>query len=434
MTTRAPRPHPLASRAIRVLLWSIVIALIGVQAYGVHGLCVRDGQLCDFGHFYYAAADWRTGNGGLYEPNVASPRVINGQQFELTNVASPSWHLLVLPFTFIPSGIAFALWVTCNIAAWMWSLHICVSQWTLRVDQRWHPLIALGIVSSTLTAGAFHTGQYVGLLMVPATLAWRAAREERWSSAGAWIGVLAYHKPFALIFVAWLLWHRYGRALAAAGITVIGSIVLGELVFGLGVHQQWRASLQQDVTGWTWLYVNASAWAPWARAFKPSPSFAHVVDPTLAVLPALASAAVVAGITGWRLRRRVEIDTAWAILWSAALLISPLGWTYYIWWAAGPIGIVTIRFLRQPANRRWQILAIAACFWLPLNVVIIGQPSVFASFFVGSVFTWAMLALWCVSLREAQRPQPDRLSHRLATPLTQAAAVPALPCSANALE
>src|SRR5919109_3234524 len=29
-------------------------------------------------------------------------------------------------------------------------------------------------VSSTLTAGAFHTGQYVGFLMVPATLAWRS--------------------------------------------------------------------------------------------------------------------------------------------------------------------------------------------------------------------------------------------------------------------
>jgi hypothetical protein len=115
-------------------------------------------------------------------------------------------------------------------------------------------------------------------------------------------------------------------------------------------------------------------------------------------------------------------------------LISPLGWTYYIWWAAGPIGIVAIRFLQQQVNRRWQILAIAACFWLPLNALIIGQPSVFASFFVGSVFTWALLSLWWVSLREAQRPHPDRLSHRVAIPLTQAAAVPALPCSGNALE
>ena len=433
MTTRAPRPHPLASRRIRVLLWSIVIALIGVQAYGVRGLCVQDQQLCDFGHFYYAAADWRTGSGGLYEPNVASPRVINGQQFELTNVASPLWHLFVLPFTYIPPGVAFALWVACNLAGWMWSLRICASQWALNIDQQWYPLIALGIVSSTLTAGAFHTGQYVGLLMVPATLAWRAAREDRWASAGAWIGILAYHKPFALIFVAWMVWHRHGRAVVTTAIAVTGSIVIGELVFGLGVHQQWRASLQQDVTGWTWLYVNASAWAPWARAFKPSPSFAHLLDPTLAVVPAIASAALVAAITGWRLRRHVEIDTAWAILWSAALLISPLGWTYYIWWAAGPLGIVAIRLLQPDADRRWPILAIAACFWLPLNVVIIGQPSVVASFFVGSVFTWVMLALWFMSLREAQK-QAARLSHRLATPLTQAAAAPAFPCSANALE
>ena len=74
-----------------------------------------------------------------------------------------------------------------------------------------------------------------------------------------------------------------------AAIVSIGSVVLGEIAFDPGIHQQWRASLQQDVTGWTWLYVNASAWAPWARAFRPSPSFAHVLEPTLAVLPALVS-------------------------------------------------------------------------------------------------------------------------------------------------
>ena len=126
-----------------------------------------------------------------------------------------------------------------------------------------------------------------------------------------------------------------------AAIVSIGSVVLGEIAFDPGIHQQWRASLQQDVTGWTWLYVNASAWAPWARAFRPSPSFAHVLEPTLAVLPALVS----------RSRR------------------------------------------------------------LP-----------------GVAVTWAMIAFWLVALRDA-----NHHNNRLATPLTQAAASPAFPCSADAL-
>ena len=428
MTTRAPRSHPLASRGIRLVLWIIVTALVGVQSFGVWGMCVQDRQLCDFGHFYYAAAEWRNGDAGLYERNLASPRVVDGQQFELRNVASPVWHLVVLPFTFLSPGLAFALWVACNIAAWTWSLLICRSQWKLHVDHRAYPFIALGILSSTLTAGAFHTGQYVGLMMLPATLAWRAARENRWVAAGAWLGLLAYNKPFALIFVAWLVWNRQGRALVTTAIVLIGSVVLGELAFGPGIHQQWRASLQQDVTGWTWLYVNASAWAPWARAFRPSPSFAHVLEPTLAVLPALVSAGLVALVTGWRLRRPVDVDAAWAILWAAALLISPLGWTYYVWWAAGPFGVIVLRCWREQPHRRWQLLAIAACFWLPLNALTIGQPSVLASFFLGSLFTWAMIAFWLVALRDA-----NHQNNRLATPVTQAAAAPAFPCNADAL-
>jgi hypothetical protein len=376
---------------------------------GVWGLCVRDQQLCDFGHFYYAAADWRTHDRSLYEANFASSVVIDGQPFDLRNVASPSWHLIVLPFTFASPTLAFGLWVACNLAAWLWSLRICQQQWRLELDRRWSPLVALMVLCSTLTAGAFHTGQYIALMMLPATLAWRAAREERWTSAGAWLGFLAYHKPFILIFVVWLAWNRRWRALLTAALVVASSFVVGELVFGPGIHLQWRSVLQRDVAGWTWLYVNASAWAPWARAFGPSPSFAHWLEPIVASLPALASAGIVAAITGWVLRRRVEIDKAWTILWTAALLISPLGWTYYLWWGAGPFGAVVLRLWRERPHQRWQLCAIAGCFWIPLNALVIGQPSVAASFLVGSLFTWALIAFWMLGLREATVPSPGRV-------------------------
>ena len=162
--------------------------------------------------------------------------------------------------------------------------------------------------------------------MLPATFAWRSARESRWSSAGAWLGFLTYNKPFVLVFLVWLIWKRYWRGLLTFTIVLIGSVAIGELVFGPGIHMRWRAALQDDVTSWTWLYINASTWAPWARAFGPSPSFAHWQEPTLAIIPALACAGTVGLITAWRLRRLTDIDSEWAILWSAALLISPLGW------------------------------------------------------------------------------------------------------------
>src|SRR5437660_962971 len=128
---------------------------------------------------------------------------------------------------------------------------------------------------STLMSGAFETGQYVGLLMLPATLAWRAARRGEWVLSGAWLGLLASQKPFVFIFVAWLMWQRRWRGVIAAALVTIVSLALGEVVFGRGVHLQWQAILRSDVSTWGWLYLNASTAAPWMRAFGPSPAFSH---------------------------------------------------------------------------------------------------------------------------------------------------------------
>ena len=73
-------------------------------------------------------------------------------------------------------------------------------------------------------------------------------------------------------------------------------------------------------------------------------------------------------------------------------------------------------------------MAIAACFWMPLNALTIGQPSAIAAFFIGSLFTWAMIAVWLVALREATHP-----NDRLATRVTQATESPAFSCSADAV-
>ena len=88
-TAGSNRSHPLESRAIRFYLWLMLGAVFIVQAFGVWGLCVRGQQLCDFGRFYYAVAAWSTRGADLFQPNFATPKVIDGQTFEMQNVASP---------------------------------------------------------------------------------------------------------------------------------------------------------------------------------------------------------------------------------------------------------------------------------------------------------------------------------------------------------
>jgi hypothetical protein len=111
----------------------------------------------------------------------------------------------------------------------------------------------------------------------------------------------------------------------------------------------------------------------------------------------------------------VNIDIAWTILWCAALLISPLGWTYYLWWAAGPIGAVVLHAWHHRPERRWLLVVLAAGVSLPSGAtLLLGQPSVVASFTIGSILTWALLAIWIVavsSVPESRYP-PNAASAR----------------------
>ena len=200
-------------------------------------------------------------------------------------------------------------------------------------------------------------------------------------------------KPFVALFIAWLMWHRRWRAVGAALLVVLVSVACGEMVFGRGIHQQWRNALGHDVSAWTWLYINASAWAPWARTFSPSPSFAHAHYSTAAVMSGLACAVTIGGVTAWRLRHLEDVDLGWTVLWSAALLMSPLAWTYYFWWAIGPWGGLALRSWGDKPSARYYIIGVGVCLMLPLGTGCMGQPSMLASFTVGSLFTWVLCVL-----------------------------------------
>lgn len=391
--------HPFAKTPIRMIVWVMAVALIPIRAYKAYQLFVVHGHLADFGRLYYAVLAWR-GGGGLYTPTVATPEPYGDAIREMVNVATPSFHLIVWPFTWLSPSTAFVCWVACNAVAWACSLRICLREWQITLSPPAAATLAIGIAISTLTSGAFETGQYVGLLMLPATLAWRAARRSEWAMSGVWLGLVASQKPFVFIFVPWLMWHRRWRGAIAAALVTIVSVALGEMVFGRGIHLQWQTVLRSDVSAWGWLFLNASTAAPWMRAFGPSPAFSHSQNTALMGYATLGSAAVIACITAWRVRRGADLDLSWAVLWTAALLISPIAWTYYLWWAAGPLGATLIvAWQTRPALRQPLLLA-AACFVLPLPTFLIGQPSVTASFTLGSTFTWALVVVWVAAVSD----------------------------------
>lgn len=97
------------------------------------------------------------------------------------------------------------------------------------------------------------------------------------------------------------------------------------------------------------------------------------------------------------------IDRGFALLLLAALLLSPLGWIYYLWIVVGPL-VVLIHYWynEESETKRSTLMRIRnsilfiSCFgvFLPLPVVVLHQPSLAATVTYGSSYFWTFLFLW----------------------------------------
>ena len=66
---------------------------------------------------------------------------------------------------------------------------------------------------------------------------------------------------------------------------------------------------------------------------------------------------------------------------ASALLASPLGWVYYVWWVL-------------PGTRPSRVLLTSPLIWVPFAYSTIGQPAAWATVTIGSVYSWGLLLAW----------------------------------------
>ena len=77
------------------------------------------------------------------------------------------------------------------------------------------------------------------------------------------------------------------------------------------------------------------------------------------------------------------------------LLISPLGWLYYLWLAAGPMLSLWRTSSTRPSRfRDAMVVASVPGLLLPLYVATAMRDSVWGSWTLGSIYGWTTLALW----------------------------------------
>src|SRR5262245_11748356 len=305
----------------------------------------------DFGKFYYSTRLFLAGQ-DMYGPSPATAiPVTDTETREFPDLNPPHAHLALLPVAGVHPLGALGIWVLASALCLVTSARVIMAQTNLRLASV-HPLVlTLACLSFAGTQTVMVTGQLSFIMLLPFTLAWASARRGRWRAAAFYLGLLISVKLFFLIFLPYL-WIR-GRlhAVTVAVATTAGCFAVGLLVFGIAAHRAWMSMLGS--VDWLWVAMNASVSGLFARALAISPHFAPLaVAPALARVLSMAAAGIIALTTFVVVvadHTEEGVDRSFAVLMVAALLISPLGWVYYLWFLLGPLVVLAVTSSRRHA-------------------------------------------------------------------------------------
>lgn len=384
---------------------ALVLSLLCVVAFFWDATLARvmiSLHMNDFGRFYYSARAFLERR-DMYAPSPATPwaaGVVQGAH-QLLNLNPPHFHLLLLPLAILTPEAAVAVWMLASIFAFVLSLLLIAREIDFVTSGTRVVLLVLFGLACSATQAVFITGQLAFLMLLPVTLCWRDARHGRWVRAGAWLGVLVSVKLFFLIFVPYLIGGRRWKAVAAMTGAAALCLATGLIVFGVDSYSSWIGALRQS-GDWAWLGMNASALGMFQRTLTTTPIFQPVaLAPGLVRLWILAAGAItVTTLAAAMVDASADAtDRAFAFLLVAAQLISPVGWVYYLWFAAGPLAALTLARDQMPVrsystNGRWLTAIALAGLVTPITAPYYFQRSALATLTIGSVYFWATFALW----------------------------------------
>ena len=392
---------------VRALAWALIV-IVWISFAQVYLRMIRltlaDPSSSDFTIFYFTA---RMVSDGLPMYGDSPARYgVKWAADHLGNLNPPHFQLLIVPLASLTYGQALLAWVATSFVCVTAAVRIILHELQVRFTwERFFLWGALTIAAAPFTTVAV-TSEMTFVLMLPFALLWRAWRRGWWSEVGLWLGVCASLKLFFLLLVPWLIWRRRWTALGAAAATSAALVALGSIAFGLHTYALWLHSLGK--VGWWWMAMNASWHGFVSRVFQAGGAMVPVVSAPALVRPlGIAGTGAIVAVTFWavaRLGERTVRDREHAllILLVAAILVSPLGWVYYLPLAYGPIlGWLGagehwsgLRRLRPPVL--WLLVAGLALLYTPQEVANAATHSALATLTLTSVYFWATVTLWSV--------------------------------------
>ena len=366
----------------------------------------------DFGKFYYSIVTY-LGGGEMYGPNPSTFITVSplfGQQF--WNLNPPHFHLPLLPLGYLSPEVALAIWGSLNLIALIASLRLIGKELDLNPTTWQGRFLFLAFLAFSGTGSFFLTGQLSFLLLYPITLAWIYARHAQWTKTGLSLGLACAIKPFLLIFAPYFLIKKHYSALLNLFLIFAIAYIAGLCTFGPHIYWQWIAKIQ--LVDWSWASMNASIHGWLSRTLSENPTFAPSWHLPQFITPLWIACSGILGIVLFAIlhldQSPQSVDRAFALLLLGAILISPLGWIYYLFFPLGPLtGMVhkawsdkkknkTPRFPVYERTRNILMVLAGAGLIFPLQFAYFFQPNWWATLTIGSMYFWSTLAVWTALL------------------------------------
>jgi hypothetical protein len=384
-----------------------IVVLIAIGAAVLRGqwqlskTTIEETDAQDFGIFYASVRHAVEGK-GLYAPLPPrrQPPYHSGQ----LNLNLPHTNLFFLPLALLTQRQGLLAWGVASLLVFAWSTSASLRALRWRLPAvAWVALVVYLLAWGPAAAFSL-TLQLSFLLMGPVTASWLAARQGRSTATGAWLGIAASAKPFLLLVVLYLALRRDVRALRAFAVVSLLFALAGLLVFGPHSYLDWASQLSR--VSWASHYMNASLGGMAERLFgHGSYGLGDMPWVRIVALPlvSIAIAALSLRAAVRPSRSAVGEDHAWAVLLLVAILLSPLGWVYYLWIALWPVA-ATIGHQhpwRHPSVRDWWLVpGLGGWLWFR-RMATWGQPSALATAVFMSMYFWALLSLWwwCLGTR-----------------------------------
>ncbi|MGB2713335.1 MAG: glycosyltransferase family 87 protein [Vicinamibacterales bacterium] len=267
---------------------------------------------------------WRAGSRAAHAQPLYSP---DDGHYQLKYL--PAFALLAVPLAWLPLQAAKAVWFA--LSAGVLGAFVAMSI-DLLPDRRrtiWVLVLCIVLAMAKFYGHELVLGQVNLLLGALVTAAALSLRTDRETLAGLLLSLAIIVKPYAVIFLPWLLVIGYGRAFASAVVAMLIAIAAPAAVYGfsasLSLHGEWWRTVTTSTAPNLLNTDNVSFAAMYAKWIGPGTSAEW-----LAMLTSIA----VLGLAVDVLRRRSGVTEPMglevALLLTMMPLLSPQGWDYVL--------------------------------------------------------------------------------------------------------